>query len=70
MIVKTTDNDFVRDTSCNALINTNVNAYKQYKLARQNRKSTNQNEDKIKAMQEEISELKQLVRELLKEKNV
>lgn len=33
MIVKTEDKKFVRDSSSNVLINTDVDAYKQYKQA-------------------------------------
>jgi hypothetical protein len=68
-MLKTTDPDFVRDESSFALINTNVNAYKQYKLARANKLAVASNEQKIKELETEVSELKTLVRELLKEKN-
>jgi hypothetical protein len=70
MLIKTEDTDFLRDDCSKALINTNVNAFKQYKLARANRKLSSENDQKIKELEAEVTELKTLVRELLKEKNV
>ena len=70
MLYKTTDPDFVRDDSNFAIINTNVNAYKQYKLARASKLTAAEQESKIKNLQNQVDELTNLVKELLKEKNV
>lgn len=69
MLVKTSDPDFNRDEDSTALINTNISAYKQYKLARSNKKNTELHESKIASLEAEIKELKSLVRELVKERN-
>ena len=65
-LIKTNNPDFWRDESSNALINTNVNAYKLYKQQRQNA-SKNVELDRLK---DEVAELKLLVKKLLEEKNV
>lgn len=70
MLYKTNDPDFVRDDSNFAIINTNVNAYKQYKLARASKLAVAGQEDKIKKLEDQVNELTSLVKELLKEKNV
>lgn len=69
MHIKTTDPDFVRDDSTNALINTNVNAYKQYKLARAGKLQASSQEHKIKSLESQVQELTSLVKELLKDKH-
>jgi len=69
MLVKTSDPDFHRDQDTTALINTNVSAFKQYKLARATKNSSMQNERKIEQLENEIQELKTLVKELIKDRN-
>lgn len=51
--------EFVRDKESNALINTNVNAFKLYKQQRESRLT-------VESLKTEVDELKALVRELLK----
>ena len=65
-LVKTDNPNFLRDESSNALINTNVNAFKLYKQQRQYSKK----ESEIESLKDEVAELKMLVKKLLEEKNV
>jgi len=58
-LIKTEYPDFSRDESSHALINTNVNAYKQYKLQRENR-------NVIDKLNKDIEDLKSLVQTLIK----
>ena len=69
MLVKTSDPDFHRDEDSTALINTNVSAYKQYKLARENKKFNELQENKIASLEAELKELRSIVKELVKERN-
>lgn len=68
-LVKTQHADFSRDESTFALINTNVTAYKQYKMQRMQRaKLLNQNKE-IDVLKNELNELKSIIKQLVKEKN-
>jgi len=58
-LVKTKTADFSRDVDTNAVINTNVTAYKLYKQQRNSR-------DTIEELKEEVNQLKALVHELIK----
>lgn len=60
-LTKTTNPDFCRDSRNNALINTNVGALVRYKQQRQQNKT-------IEDLKEEVDELKDLVKLLLKDK--
>jgi len=62
-LVRTQNPNFHRDEDTNALINTNVTAFKSYKQQRQDRQ-------KVDSMQKEIDDLKNLVQLLLKDKDV
>lgn len=68
-LVKTQLPDFCRDTNNFALINTNVEAYRQYKLQRKNTDLIAKQELTINKLSEEIKELKDIVKQLVKEKN-
>jgi enoyl-[acyl-carrier-protein] reductase (NADH) len=57
MIVKTEDKTFVRDSNTNVLINTDVDAYKQYKQTRMIDKQ-------FKMMQKKIDTLESLIHSL------
>ncbi len=61
-LVKTQNSDFYRDEDTNALINTNASAFKLYKQQRADR-------SRVSEMQQEIDELKSLVKQLIEEKN-
>lgn len=60
-LVKTNTSDFSRDLDSNAVINTNVTAYKLYKQQRNSR-------DTIEGLRDEVDQLKALVQELIKNK--
>ncbi len=68
-LVKTQHPDFFRDESNSALINTNVNAYKQYKLQREQRKKLARQDKEVNNLKNELDELKQIIKQLVKEKN-
>lgn len=69
MLIKTEDTDYKRDDSSGALINTNAYAFKLYKQQRNSAVSTTKNEEKIKSLENEIEELKQLVKILAEKQN-
>ena len=60
-LVKTNTSDFSRYLDSNAVINTNVTAYKLYKQQRNSR-------DTIEGLRDEVDQLKALVQELIKNK--
>jgi len=68
-LIKTNNSDFYRDQSNYALINTNANAYKQYKLQRNNKSKLLEQEAVISNLSSEIEELKKLVKQLVEKKN-
>lgn len=68
-LIKTAIPDFSRDTNTFALINTNVAAYNQYKLQRDNRNKIIKQEKEIENLSSEVTQLKDLVKQLLKDKN-
>jgi len=69
MLVKTNDPDFLRDESSQALINTNINAFNQYKLARAGRESVMNQEKRIKSLENDISQLKELINNIVSKNN-
>ena len=69
MFVKTEDPDFCRDDNSKALINTNAYAFKLYKQQRDTNLKTTKYEEKIKSLENEIEELKQMVKTLVEKQN-
>jgi RNA-binding protein YlmH len=69
MLVKTNDPDFLRDEGSQALINTNINAFNQYKLARAGRESVMNQEKRIKSLENDISQLKELINNIVSKNN-
>jgi hypothetical protein len=69
MLVKTNDPDFLRDESSQALINTNINAFNQYKLARAGRQSAMNQEKRIKLLENDIAQLKELINNIVSKNN-
>ena len=67
-LLKTPLTDFKRDKESNALINTNVHAYKLYKQQRKDRLSVKMKDERIGKLENELRDLKILVKGLL-EKN-
>ena len=68
-MIKTDDPNFVRDESTNALINTNVNAYKLYKQQRENMTAQTQSEQEISELKQKLLEMDALIKTLIREKN-
>lgn len=66
---KTEDSNFYRDTDTQAVINTNVAAYNQYKRQRQTAKSIEQYQQQVSHLTDEIAELKSLIKTIIREKN-
>ena len=68
-MIRTDDPNFVRDESTNALINTNVNAYKLYKQQRENMTAQTQSEQEISELKQKLLEMDALIKTLIREKN-
>jgi len=62
------EKDFIRDTASGALINTNINAYKQYKLNRDSSKTISELNTEIGDLKTQVEELKTLLYKVLEEK--
>ena len=74
---KTTVPGIYRNPESNALVNTDTNALQAYKLKKQKYKemehiksSVEENRDKINKMETDLSEIKQMLRQLLQNKEV
>jgi predicted nuclease with TOPRIM domain len=74
---KTTVPGLYRNPESNALVNTDTNALQAYKLKKQKYKemehiksSVEENRDKINKMETDLSEIKQMLRQLLQNKEV
>jgi hypothetical protein len=63
------DKDFIRDEGSGALINTNINAYKQYKLSRDGNKIITELNGQVSDLKSQVDELKTLLYKVLEEKN-
>jgi len=68
-MIKTDDPNFVRDEGTNALINTNVNAFKLYKQQRESMQAQSQNEQEINDLKQKLLEMDALIKNLIREKN-
>ena len=68
-MIKTDDPNFVRDEGTNALINTNVNAFKLYKQQRESMTAQAQNEQEINDLKQKLLEMDALIKKLIREKN-
>jgi galactokinase/mevalonate kinase-like predicted kinase len=68
-IIKTNDPDFCKDDYSGAVINTNVNAYRQYKLQRNNQGEVSSLNKKIETLESELRELKTLLKDIVREKH-
>lgn len=66
-MIKTENPDFIRDDSNHALINTNVNAYKQYVQQRQSHKKVTDIEDEVGILKKDVSEIKEMLMILIKQ---
>ena len=68
-MIRTDDPNFARDESTNALINTNVNAFKLYKQQRDNMAAQSQSEQEISELKLRLLEMDALIKNLIREKN-
>lgn len=69
-MIKTEDPNFVRDEDTHALINNNVSAYLMYKQQRNSYKVIATQEQRIDILEQELGEIKSLLKDLIREKNV
>ena len=65
MLQKTDDTNFVRDASTNALINTNVAAYNQYKQQRKHSMTVENLCQDVERLKDDLSDIKQLLGQIL-----
>lgn len=70
ILVKTEETDFERDSGSRALINTNVDAYTLYKQRRQQQNDTNNLQNQIDNIKEDIGEVKKMLMILIQRDNV
>jgi len=68
-IVKTDKDDFSRDAQNHALINTNVNAYKQYLHNRESQKKVVSIESEVDSLKKDVQDIKQMLMLLIKQNN-
>ena len=68
-MIKTEKEDFLRDHINNALINTNVNAYKQYVQQRESQKKVVGIEQEVDALKNDVNEIKEMLMILIKQTN-
>lgn len=61
MIVQTSDANFVRDTTSNAVINTNATAYKLYKQQRLSVQRADSMADEIDSLKQQVEMLTKLI---------
>jgi hypothetical protein len=68
-IIKTEREDFLRDQTNHALINTNVNAYKHYVQQRESQKKVVGIEHEVDTLKKDVTEIKEMLMILLKQTN-
>lgn len=69
MMVKTEDNDFNRDQSNFALINTNIEAYKMYRRQRTHGAETTNLQHQVDALKTDIADIKDMLKVLIQREN-
>jgi hypothetical protein len=68
-VIKTEREDFLRDQTNHALINTNVSAYKQYVQQRESQKKVVGIEHEVDTLKKDVTEIKEMLMILLKQTN-
>jgi len=68
-VAKTEKEDFLRDTSNHALINTNVNAYKNYIQQRESQKRVMDIEEEVIFLKKDVTDIKEMLMILIKQTN-
>ena len=66
-MIKTENPDYIRDDNNHALINTNVNAYKNYVQQRQAQKKVIDIEDEVGNLKKDVGEIKEMLMILIKQ---
>ena len=69
MMKKTESDGFLRDDNNHALINTNVNAYKQYINQRDSQNKVRSLESEVDSLKDDISDIKKMLSILIKQNN-
>jgi hypothetical protein len=69
MMRKTESEGFLRDDNNHALINTNVNAYKQYINQRESQNKVRSLESEVDSLKDDISDIKRMLSILIKQNN-
>ena len=65
-MIKTENPDYIRDDGNHALINTNVNAYKQYVQQRQAQRRVIDMEEDIGNLKKDVSDIKEMLMIIIK----
>jgi hypothetical protein len=68
-VIKTDKEDFLRDTTNHALINTNVSAYKQYIQQRESQKKVMDIESEVTSLKKDVTDIKEMLMILIKQTN-
>ncbi len=68
-ILRTEKEDFSRDARNHALINTNVNAYKQYRMNRESQKKVVSIESEVESLKKDVGDIKEMLMILIKQNN-
>lgn len=66
-VSKTEKEDFLRDTTNHALINNNVNAYKQYIQQRESQKKVMDIEGEVTSLKKDVTDIKEMLMILIKQ---
>lgn len=66
-MIKTENPDYIRDDGNHALINTNVNAYKQYVQQRQAQRRVTDMEEDIGNLKKDVSDIKEMLMIIIKQ---
>ena len=66
-VVKTEKEDFLRDQSNHALINTNASAYRQYVQQRESQKKVMDIEGEVNSLKKDVTDIKEMLMILIKQ---
>ena len=68
-MIKTDKENYSRDETNHALINTNVNAYKQYLEQRESQKKVMDIEGEVTSLKKDVTDIKEMLMILIKQNN-
>ena len=66
-MIKTEKENFLRDTTNHALINTNVSAYKQYVQQRESQRKVMDIESEVTSLKKDVTDIKEMLMILIKQ---